>query len=341
MEEINLTKEKKAELECRHDKARDGRVRDRIKVILLRSENWSTTMIAQALRLHETTILRHIKDYLTKEKLKPNNGGSKSHLSTPDTKKIIHHLSDKTYRYSYEIIEYIWVNYQVKFSISGLNKWLHQQGFSYKKPKPVPHKFDPQKQAEFIERYQQLKSQAIDEPILFIDAMHPTQATKISYCWIKKGDDKPIETTGSRTRLNIVGAINLKDLGAAIINRYETVNSKNMQHFFEKIRAQYPNNKAIHLILDGAGYHRAKDLVSKAKELSITLHYLPPYSPNLNPIERLWKVMNEQVRNNQYFSSAKQFRDKIDQFFDETLPQISATLYTRINDNFQILNHAS
>ncbi len=68
---------------------------------------------------------------------------------------------------------------------------------------------------------------------------------------------------------------------------------------------------------------------------------MPPYSPNLNPIERLWKVMNEHARNNQYFSSAKQFREKIDQFFDETLPQIGESLRSRINDNFQVLNPAS
>jgi transposase len=37
-------------------------------------------------------------------------------------------------------------------------------------------------------------------------------------------------------------------------------------------------------------------VVEKAKELNIKLHYLPPYSPNLNPIERLWKVMNEHAR---------------------------------------------
>ena len=341
MQQINLTKEQKTNLESLHDKTRDSRDCDRIKAVLLRSENWSTPMIAQALRLHETTILRHINDYLKKEKLKSSNGGSTSYLSDSDTEKVKQHLTVNTYRYSYEILEYIYTNYRVKFSISGLNKWLHLHGFSYKKPKAVPHKFDPQKQAEFIKKYEQLKSQVIDEPILFIDAMHPTQATKISYGWIKKGEDKPIETTGSRTRLNIVGAIDLKDLGAAIIQRYDTVNSENMQHFFAKIRAQYSQKKSIHIILDGAGYHRAKDLISKAEELNIKLHYLPPYSPNLNPIERLWKVMNEHVRNNQYFSSAKQFREKIDQFFDETLPQISATLGSRINDDFQILNPAS
>ena len=38
------------------------------------------------------------------------------------------------------------------------------------------------------------------------------------------------------------------------------------------------------------------------------LHILPPYSPNLNPIERVWKVMNEHVRNNEVFSSFKKFK---------------------------------
>jgi transposase len=37
-------------------------------------------------------------------------------------------------------------------------------------------------------------------------------------------------------------------------------------------------------VLDGAGYHRSSVVVEKAKELNIKLHYLPPYSPNLNPI---------------------------------------------------------
>ncbi len=94
------------------------------------------------------------------------------------------------------------------------------------------------------------------------------------------------------------------------------------------------------MILDGAGYHRAKDLKNKAKELDIKLYYLPPYSPNLNPIERLWKVMNEHVRNNQYFSTAKQFREQIDDFFENILPKIGDSLTSRINDNFQILKPA-
>ena len=67
---------------------------------------------------------------------------------------------------------------------------------------------------------------AADEVLLLMDAFHPTQATKRTAGWIKKGEDKAIKTTGSRSRINIVGAIELGNLKQAIIKQYEkTVNS--------------------------------------------------------------------------------------------------------------------
>ncbi|MFO3021785.1 IS630 family transposase, partial [Legionella pneumophila serogroup 1] len=59
--------------------------------------------------------------------------------------------------------------------------------------------------------------------------------------------------------------------------------------------------------------------------------------PNLNPIERLWRVMNEQVRNNRCFKGAKDFKEAISGFFTDTLPYIGSLLNERINDNFQFL----
>jgi len=223
-----------------------------------------------------------------------------------------------------------------------MNKWLHQHGFSYKQPKGVPHKFNAEKQAEFIREYEVLKASLTrDEPLLFIDAVHPTQATKVTSGWIKTGVDKVIETTGSRTRLNIIGAIRLGFLSETISQQYKTVNGESIIDFFDHIKAQYSSSHYIHIVLDGAGYHRSTVVVEKAKELNIKLHYLPPYSPNLNPIERLWKVMNEYARNNKYFATAKEFRHQINYFFDRTLPSIAGSLDERINDNFQVLSSAS
>jgi transposase len=133
----------------------------------------------------------------------------------------------------------------------------------------------------------------------------------------------------------------LNSLASARIKRYEKVNSEKIQAFFTELRTENGSNKRIHLILDGAGYHREKVVKDKADELNITLHFLPPNSPNLNPIERLCKVMDEHVRNNKYFAMAKALRDKIDEFFSQTLPKIRDILASRIKDNFQVLNSAS
>ncbi len=66
-----------------------------------------------------------------------------------------------------------------------------------------------------------------------MDAVHPTQATKITSGWIRKGVDKVINTTGSRTRMNIVGAIDLGELSAAVFNQFEAVNSQSIISFFQ------------------------------------------------------------------------------------------------------------
>ena len=65
---IQLTQGQKIELETQHKKERDRKVGDRIKAILLSSEGWSQSQIAQALRIHETTVATHIKEYLDEKK---------------------------------------------------------------------------------------------------------------------------------------------------------------------------------------------------------------------------------------------------------------------------------
>ncbi|TYP01256.1 helix-turn-helix domain-containing protein, partial [Xenorhabdus doucetiae] len=90
---IHLTPEQKRALELMHDTTRDSRVCDRIKAVLLASEGWTAQMIAQALRIHETTVSRHLKDFIAQEKLTPENGGSESHLSAKQTADLVDYLT--------------------------------------------------------------------------------------------------------------------------------------------------------------------------------------------------------------------------------------------------------
>ena len=89
-----------------------------------------------------------------------------------------------------------------------------------------------------------------------------------------------------------------------------------LKDYFRLLRAKYPDGQKIHLILDRGPYNRSVETVLAAKLLNIEIHFLPAYSPNLNPIERLWKIMNEFTRNNTFFHSAKDFRTAINHFFE-------------------------
>ena len=120
--------------------------------------------------------------------------------------------------------------------------------------------------AAFSSLYSLIKAAVTsDEPILFMDATHPTWATKVSCGWIRTGVDKPIKITGSRTRLNIVGAIRLGHIEDAITKQYATVNGESIIDFFGLIKEKYKANNTINLILDGAGYHLREIVKSKAK----------------------------------------------------------------------------
>lgn len=339
--DIQLTDQQKRELEKRHRVERDGRVRDRIKAVLLKSEGWTNEAIAQALRIHPDTVADHLHAWTKANQLKPENGGSVSKLTEQQTRALDAYVQAQCCTKVIDLCRFVSKTYGVLYTVSGMTKWLKEHGFRYKRPKATPVKADPEKQEEWVKGYLALVDETpADEPIVFMDAVHPTMATKITCGWIKKGVDKPIAQTASRTRVNVIGAIELKS--ATVHSAFvDTVNVLTILAFFDQLKTAYPNAPKIHVILDQAGYRRSHELQKQAAAKGIVLHLLPPFSPNLNPIERLWKVMNEHARNNVFFESARQFKDAIAHFFHKTIAEIQPLLRARINDNFQVINPVS
>ncbi|GHT98670.1 hypothetical protein FACS1894126_4380 [Alphaproteobacteria bacterium] len=171
---------------------------------------WSYREISKVLLLDEETISKHVDEYRRAQKLSIVIGGSESKLSAEQSSKLIKHLESRTYLKTLEICAYIKEVYGIEYTVAGMTSWLKNHGFSFIKPRPMPAKANPVEQAAFVEEYKKLKKEIPeDEPMLFSDAVHPTMATKITHGWIKKGSGKIIETTASRTRMNIVGAIEL------------------------------------------------------------------------------------------------------------------------------------
>lgn len=194
MPNITLTSNQKQELEARHRKERDAIIRDRIKAILLRSEGWSKSMIATALRIDRNTVANYIEEYLESGKLSKNSGGSDSKLNNNQISELLSHLDDNLYVKSSDIILYVKSRFNVSYTIHGMKDFLHNNGFSYKKPKGLPHKADKKRQEFFVKFYNRIKSIIPkSSPLLFIDSVHPTQSTKLSYGWIRTGKDKAID----------------------------------------------------------------------------------------------------------------------------------------------------
>ena len=220
-------------------------------------------------------------------------------------------------------------------TISGMRSWLKKHGFVYKKPKGFPGKGNAEAQEKFIAVYKKLLNTTLeDEPVLFGDSVHPTQATILSYGWIKRGKEHHIPTTGTKTRVNITGAINLED--QTVTHReYEKVNGDSFVDFLKFLEEKYPKAPKIHLIVDRGSCHTSKIVKAHLKNGSrVVLHYLPAYSPNLNPIERLWKIMHEHVSNNRYYEKKEQFILAVRKFFNETILDIKDVILNRVTDNF-------
>lgn len=303
-----LSDEQRNLLRLQHKKERDKRVCDRIKAVLLSDEGWSTQQIAHVLLLSDEAIRQHILDYQTAHKLKPENGGSIERLSDQQSKLLEAHLQEHTYLYIKDIITYVKSIYGVDYTVSGMTHWLKRHSFSYKKPALVPGKANEEQQKQWIVEYEKLKQGLPgDETICFMDGVHPTHNTQLAYGWIRKGFRKEICANSGRLRLNLSGAIDLisKKLH---IQEDETLNADSTISFLKKIEVAYPNKNRIHLFSDNARYYKNKAVKNHLEHSKIILHFLPPYSPNLNPIERLWKWMKEQVMYNTYYEYFEDFK---------------------------------
>lgn len=295
-----LTSREREKLISRHRKERDKRICDWIKAVLAYDDGYSYSEIARILLLDDETIRRHINDYLVEKKLAPTNGGSASKLTDKESRELIEHLQEITYLYVKDICQYVKSTYKKHYRISGMTKWLHTNNFCYKKPHAVPAKADRKRQKAFINYYKKLKARAgKNEPIYFADSVHPQYQTQLTYGWILKGERKGIATTGRQKRLNFIGGIGL-DGHRIVYQQADKIDADSIAGFLCELRKQNPGQYKIHVIWDNAGYHHDEGLQKFAEGLAIELHYLPPYSPNLNPIERLWKIMHEHVTYNKY-----------------------------------------
>lgn len=333
-----LTQVQLKELKLAHRACKKRVEADRIKAVYLLGKGWRVDAVVEALLLEDDAIRRYFKRYESEGVsglLRTHYEGKSSYLTEYELRLLEEHLKENLYARVSEIIAYVEEAFDVSYTESGMRLILKQLDFVYKKPEKIPFKVDEKEQRRFIRHYRKLKKKlGREDGLYFMDATHPEHTPIPAYGWIKRGETKVVPSNPRPYRLNINGAINVKTL-EMVVRVEPKINKESTLEFLSALRKQQPKGW-IYLICDNAGYYRAPDVQVYAKALAIKLTYLPPYTPNLNLIERVWKFFKKKVLYNKHYREFSDMRDATKRFFRK-ISSYQEELRTLLTENFQII----
>jgi len=172
---------------------------------------------------------------------------------------------------------------------------------------------------------------------LFGDRMHLIHQNIPALCW---GDPKKptvIKTNTGRRRLNILGAYNPATHWFVHLTGEDNCDANRVLEYFSVIISAYPTAPKIVLFLDNAKYFKAK-IVSQWLEdhPRLQIEFLPPYAPNSNLIEHLWRFVKDKLVINTYYEKYKTFRAKVFQLLNH-MDQYVDELKTLMIEKFEIV----
>lgn len=339
MPDYRLTPSELAELRVAHRQARDIRAAYRLNAVILLGQGRTVADVADALLFDPETVRHYFKKYReggVERLLRMSYVGSEALLDAAQLSELDAHLRGRLHPTAQSVARWVEERWGVRYTPSGMTAVLRRLGYSYKKAKAVPGKADVARQEAFIEDYRKLKENSEGgDPILFADATHPLHNPVVGCGWIKRGEEYPIKSNTGRRRLNVNGAIDISTMTAQI--RFDdTVDAASCIALFEQIERAYPRAKRITVICDNARYYRSKAVAAYLEHSRIRLHFLPPYSPNLNLIERFWKFFKSEVLCNQYYEKFERFTDACRRFF-ANLADYEVQLRSLLTENFEIL----
>ena len=166
---------------------------------------------------------------------------------------------------------------------STLMRFLHERDYRLKVPQPWSDRQDEQKRRAFCVQLETLWSDPTVE-IWFADETGVEGDPRPRRRWIKKGQKGRITKNGDHLRMNVTGAI-CPRTGQAYLLEFSHSDTQTFQAFLNEANKEISLKRPRQiLILDNASWHKSKSLDWGRFEPL----YLPPYSPDLNPIERLW-----------------------------------------------------
>ena len=281
MRDYTLSAEKLAELRAAHRGCRDKREADCIKAVLALASGWSAEDSADILQIDANTVRNHCKRYrqggiAALRTIGAGVGGSTCALNAEQRAILDVHLQENLYLSAKAIARWVEETFGVSYTESGMTSVLHRLGYVYKKPKLVPGKADRQAQEQFLVDYDNImQNKGKDDPVYFMDAVHPQHNPVLACGWIKRGEDQEVKSNTGRRRVNINGAIDLARL-EPVVRFDDTSDAASTIALFEQLEAVNLVATWIYVICDNARYYRSKAVQEYLKTSRIKLIFLPP-----------------------------------------------------------------
>jgi putative transposase len=206
--------------------------------------------------------------------------------------------------------------------ISGetIRRGLHRMDFVWRRPRPIIGLTDPEYDTK-LQRIQQLLTHLpADETAVFQDEVDVHLNPKIGCCWMVRGQQAEVVTPGNNVKRHLSGSLVWRT-GTMIVSSPGT--RRNTELFLahlDDLRRRLRGYRMIHVICDNASFHKCRAVAKYLERWGhrITLHFLPKYAPETNPIERVWWHLHETITRNHRCQT-------IEELLDEAL----SWLYTR------------
>ena len=206
----------------------------------------------------------------------------------------------------------------IKRNPTQIRQFLHKLGLVRRKVGMIPAKLDVEKQAAYLENELEprlAEAKAGKRAVFFVDAAHFVLAPYLGWLWSFARIF--ITAPAGRQRFNVLGALNATTHQLLTVVNDTTINADSVCLLLYQL-AELSLALPISLILDNARYQHCTQVIETAKALHNELCFLPPYSPNLNLIERLWKFVKKECLYSTYYANFSDFKTAISDCLAQT-----------------------
>jgi len=152
--------------------------------------------------------------------------------------------------------------------------------------------------------------------IFFFDEARFGTHSNLGHGWFHKGSRTPVNVKLGFQNFYLYSAVDPK-LGQDFSLVLPNVNSNCMNLFLKEFSAHTKDEQVI-MVIDGAGWHHSRSLQVPP---NIEIVYLPPYSPELNPVERLWLYIKQKIIKNRIYDTIEELEDVLCEFMTQNLNQ--------------------